>query len=67
MAEFTLNDGIILSSQVLKFYLFGCAGSSLRHPGSSVFVVACRTFVGAREIFSCNLGTLSYGMRDLVP
>ena len=33
MAEFTLNDGIILSSQVLKFYLFGCAGSSLLRAG----------------------------------
>ena len=32
-----------------------------------VFVAARRTFVGACEIFNCNLGTLSYGMRDLVP
>ena len=37
-----------------NIYLLGCAGSSLWHWGSLIFVAACRTFDWRLRILSCS-------------
>ena len=55
---FDETDRVVLYD--LFIYVCGCAGSSLWHAGSQIFVAACGTFSHSWQILRC-------GLWDLVP